>query len=74
MEYSRLLNNEIQLMKIESQLCKYKGLCQNKSAEIKRLQDQVTYYKRQAYKHSSSDESKNPNAENTNPPNVIVNV
>lgn len=56
-EYSRLLQNEIQLIKHKEQLNKYKGLCQNKSSEIKRLQDKVIYYKRQAYKHSSEDQN-----------------
>ena len=40
-EYARLLKNEVQLVK-------YKGLVQNKSSEIKRLQDLLNYYKRKA--------------------------
>lgn len=67
-EYSRLLHNEIQLIKHKEQLEKCKGICQNKSSEIKRLQDQVTYYKRQAYKRTV-DEQHNPNKPDLN--NVI---
>lgn len=39
-EYSRLLKQEIQLIK-------YKESCQQKSVEVKRLQDQVIYLKKQ---------------------------
>lgn len=38
-EYSRLLKSNVQLIK-------YKELCQTKSSEIKRLQDQVGYFKK----------------------------
>lgn len=39
-EYSRLLQNEIKIMKFKEQ-------CQTKASEIKKLQDQVAYFKRQ---------------------------
>lgn len=39
-EYARLLKQEIQMIK-------YKEACQEKSAEIKKLQDQLSYFKKQ---------------------------
>lgn len=46
-EYSRLLQNEVKLIKFET-------LCQKKAVEVKRLQDQVAHYKRQAMKNASN--------------------
>lgn len=53
-EYNRFLQLEIQLNK-------YKGLWEKKSKELKRLQDQLAYYKRKDFKRHGeipeSDES-----------------
>lgn len=49
-EYLRLLNNEIQLTK-------YKGICQKKSSEIKRLQDQLSYYKKCSLKTTEAQDN-----------------
>lgn len=53
-EYARLLKQEIQLIK-------YKESCQTKSAEVKRLQDQLAYYRKQVLllRRGNEDEPEN---------------
>lgn len=59
------------LLHDQVQLIKYKEINQHKSAEIKRLQDQVSYYKKQTYKrtkvgcaHCSKNDTETPNLAN----------
>lgn len=47
-EYNRYLQ-------LEAQLDKYKSICAQKSKEIKRLQDQVSHFKRKENKLSEND-------------------
>lgn len=58
-EYGRLLQNEVKMIK-------FKELCQNKAGEVKRLQDLVAYYKRQAMNktsHGDDDSQVQPKAD-----------
>lgn len=52
-EYSRLLQNEVKLIK-------FTELCQTKASEIKRLQDQLAYFKRQAMRKNSCGDTGDP--------------
>lgn len=67
-DYARFLKQEIQLMKC-------KELCQNKTAELKRLQTQLSYFKKQVL-ILRKNQKNNEDSENKKPifANVMSNI
>ena len=64
MEYARLLRNEVQLVR-------FKESCNSKANEIKKLQTQLAYFKRQAMKRSAEASQEPEEDEHADFANVI---
>lgn len=63
-EYARLLQNDVQLLK-------YKETCNSKAAEIKKLQTQVLYYRKQSNKKRTTEMHQEDGEENADLLKVI---